>query len=103
MGIHYEWMQADVTSAAFLPAGYDVYTGRPATGRTRGEHFVGGEHFVEWECGGALVLSGDDVMVLTGTPDELRQLAHRINQALADTGDPDIGDPDTASARSTSP
>lgn len=68
MSVRYEWMHLpDVT---FVPDGFDVTTGEAATEETADEHVV--------EYGGALVLSGDEVTVVTGSPEALLKWARDI-------------------------
>jgi hypothetical protein len=69
-------MAARDTAAAYVPEGHDLTTDEPATDDTTANELV--------DNGGALVLSADDVVVITGDNNELRGLVARMAKALPD-------------------
>jgi hypothetical protein len=79
MSTHYERIGARGAEVAFLPDGYDVETGEPADHKTTTFRRV---------RRGAILLAEVDVVVLDGTPDELRLLAQRILSALPSSAFP---------------
>lgn len=66
MGVHVEWVDARTTSVAFVPPG-EV---EDSWGTENDRH--------------ALVLAGDDEVVIEGTPAELKALVERMKLLLAD-------------------
>jgi len=70
MSIHVEWMDAGATSAEFVEAGEEVIEGDEESVVPEGEI--------------ALVLSADDVMVLSSTPEGMRAFLQRLIDAVPD-------------------
>lgn len=74
MSVRYEWISATYCRVEWVPDGYDVRTGAPPDDDSDPDQIT--------TYGGALLLAGDEVTVLAGTPDEVRAVLQRALDAL---------------------
>lgn len=78
--LHFEWLHADKCDVKFLPRGYDINTGEPATDATTDQALV------STEC--ALVIRDDDIVVIGGSLEGIRKIVVKVVQEVGTGTEP---------------